>query len=161
MKFSKFLLAITLSFGAILTPIKKAEAGLLIMNPTVIILAGAGFLGWTLPAIDEDTHGGLYERIFTPVSMTLGTIILLDKDLDKLEETLIKFNPSIPPYIISEASRLLLAKAGQTEFNDEGFKSISLSEDEFVDLERVMDHDIDDKVIAQFKLMLTSNQAFN
>ena len=161
MKLSKLLLVATLSVAAICSPVKKAEAGLLVMSPAAIIIGGAGLVAWTLPALDRDNQRGVYNRIFTPVFMTLGLVIVLDQDLDKVEGTLVKKFPTIPTYVISEASNLLIEKAKKTPFNESGKKIVSLTENEFSDLESAMNNDVSANDIASLKLLLTTTQTLN
>lgn len=161
MKVTSLLVAATFSVAAVLTPVKKAEAGLLMLNPVLVVAGLAGLIGSIIPVINEDNQHGAYARIFTPLFMTVGTIAVLDQDADKVEGALMNAFPTISPYIIREASTVLIKKANLIEYNENGLKSVSLTKEEFSDLEAAMPSDIDVNEVSAFKVLLTTPVVLN
>jgi hypothetical protein len=161
MKIPSLLVAATFSVAALFTPVKKAEAGILMLNPALIVVGLAGTIGSLVPVINKENQRGLYGRVFTPIFMTFGAIAFLDQDLDKVEGTLLNEFPQIPGYIIKEASAMLVNKANLVEYNENGLKGISLTEEEFADLEAAMPAEVNQNEWEAFKDLVTSPVILN
>jgi hypothetical protein len=158
MRFPTFILALFLTFGSLFTPFKKAEASLLIVNPVVFLVGFSLSTASIIPFITsyDEIRGGAYDRAFNLLWFSLFSISVLDQDLDKMGEALEKEFPTIPRYVLNEASLLMKEKANFVEFNNRGFKSVTMSLEEFSDLELSMADVADPKEVAALKRLLTT-----
>ena len=157
-KTTTFLLAATLALGSIVTPVKKAEASLLIVNPIFFVVGISLSTAAIIPFITsyEQIKDSGYDRAFNGIWFAVFSISVLDKDLDKMEGALAKEFPSIPSYIIAEASEIMKNKAKLVDFNENGFKSVAMSDQEFKSLELAMTGDEKPSEVSAFKKMLTT-----
>jgi hypothetical protein len=158
MNFKKALTITALSLATMGSPANKAEAGLLLWNPAMIILGTTGVLTSMVPYITDyrgATHSR-YHRFFPEVFMLFGAVAFLDQDLDTMTTELGTEYPTIPSYIIKEATMLLKQKAEQVEFNSKGFKSVAMSEAEFKEFEKAMGPDVSPEELLSFKKVMTT-----
>jgi hypothetical protein len=157
MKFSTLFLALTFSVTAALTPVKKAEACLFVISPLAMVVGLAVGVGTMMPIIFnyDNIKNSKYDNYFNEIWLSVFAISGLDQDMDKIEGALTAKFPTIPAYALSEAALLLREKANLVEFNDRGYKSITLTEEEFADIEASMEGADADEVKA-LKVMLTT-----
>jgi len=157
MNLKKTIAITALSLVTIGSPVNKAEAGLLLWNPAMIILGTSGVLTSMLPYMTDyrgATHSR-YHRFFPEVFMLFGAVAFLDQDLDTMATELEAEYPSIPPYIIKEATQLLKQKADEIRFNEKGFKSVAMTESEFEDFVKAMNSSVNPEELQSFKMVMT------
>lgn len=157
MKLSKIAIALMISLSCMFAPVKKAEAGFVIgitggtATGVLVMLGGAG-LGFGSP---------LFENMSNKINMggvvfLLGVaVMILDTDADVLNRSLAQEFPTMPDYIISEATEMIKEKASLIPFNPEGVKAVSLSEAEFAELEAAIPSSVSAKTVKAFKTLLT------
>lgn len=158
MNFKKALTITVLSLATIGSPGNKAEAGLLLWNPAMIILGTTGVLTSMVPYITDyrgATHSR-YHRFFPEFFMLFGAVAFLDQDLDTMITELEKKYPTIPSYIIKEAIMILKKKADLVEFNSKGFKSVAMSETEFNEFEKAVGPEVSPDEWADFRQVMTT-----
>jgi hypothetical protein len=158
MKLNKTLAVASLCLASTITPVKKAEAGLLIWNPALMLIAGTGVVASVLPYIVDydNAMDSKFTRIMPQVFMICGALVALDHENDAIERELTRNYPSIPSYVIKEAANTLKDKANQVAFNEHGLKGVSLTDAEFKDLEAAIGSESDPKEVLAFKLLLTT-----
>ena len=157
MKFSTLFLAATLTLTAALSSVKKAEACLFFSTPLAMVVGLAVGMGTTIPFITsyDNIKDGAYDRAFNLIWLSIYAISVLDQDMDKLDGALINKFPTIPVYVISEAVMIMKEKSNLVKFNDSGYKSVTMSEEEFSNLEPEL-QGADPSEVAAFKLLLTT-----
>jgi hypothetical protein len=122
-------------------------------------IVGIGVSASTLLPYLVDYDGTIkssYDTYSNGLFFGLISASLLDENQSKLEAGLSNAFPSIPSYIISEASILVREKASHMEFDSRGVKAVSLTEAEFMDLSSAMPSDVSATELAAFKKILTS-----
>jgi hypothetical protein len=163
MKIKKTLAITAITFSLIGGNGNQAQAGLLIWNPAMILLGTTGVLTSMLPYVNhyEGAIQSRYHRFFPEIFMLFGAIAMLDHDIDLMQTELSTEFPSIPKYIIHEATYMLKKKVAQKKFNENGVITVELTEAEFNELEKAMGPDINPEEIANFKKVLTIANTLN
>lgn len=135
---SSLLIALTLVFGSLSIPVKKAQAGVLVMTASFLyagpIIGIVGqFVGfgasvtsiyWTIENLDKAWWGyGLF---------------MLEEHLDteNVEKLIANTYPELDSFLVKEVSGIILERANLVEMNPEGVKEVILTEQ---DLESVLD----------------------
>ena len=165
MKHFKLFFAAALTFTCLMTPVKKANAGLILSmaNPasmvgTVIFLSGwtTGMASWLTGYVRQEAgvYGPLDKYLTAGFFGGMG-VAVLNEEMDGLQHALEEKYPSLPPYIISEAIYTLEEKAEMKEFNQDGLKSVSMEEAEFQALSQAMPRDVNMQEVESFKRLLT------
>lgn len=159
MKYSNLMLGFILSASALLAPMKKAHAGLIIgSTPMVFTAAAVGIPLAFVEAIREDdmNYETKFDRIAPVIFFGFLGLMVLDGELDGLETKLAKKYPSIPAYIVKEAIFSLKDKARLIPFDKNGLKEVSMSEEEFSDLEAAIPSSASSAEVAGLHKLLSS-----
>ena len=161
MKINKTMSVLSLIIASNLIPEKKAEACVFIISPMAAVV-GLGVASTTLVPYLFDYEGmsrSNYDSYVDELFFSIFSISMLDQDLNRLESGLAEAFPSMPPYIINEASMLLREKAGNTAFDQNGRKSVFLTAEEFAGLESAIPESTNPKETEAFKRILTSPES--
>jgi predicted Co/Zn/Cd cation transporter (cation efflux family) len=158
MKLKKTISVLSLLIAANLMPTKKAEACIFIISPMAAVIGISAAAATMVPYLFdyEGMSRSNYDNYVDELFFTVFSFSMLDQDLNRLEAGLAGAFPSMPPYIIKEASKLLRKKSENVAFNQSGIKSVYLTSEEFVEIEMVIPKNTNQKETEAFKRILTS-----
>jgi len=160
MKTKKTLAILSLIMATNLIPVKKAEACIFMISPMACVI-GLGAAASTLVPYLFDYEGmsnSNYDNYVDELFFGIFSLSMLDKDLNRLEAGLATTFPSMPMYVIKEASYILQKKSEKTPYNKAGIKSVHLTTEEFAELEMAIPKTINSKETEAFKRILTSTE---
>lgn len=163
MKINKTISVISLIIAGNLMPTKKAEACIFIISPMAAVIGISAAATTMVPYLFdfEGMSRSNYDNYVDELFFTIFSLSMLDQDLNRLEAGLEEAFPSIPSYIIKEASQLLRKKSENMEFNKNGVKSVYLTAEEFAELEMAIPENTNRKETEAFKRILTSPELGN
>ena len=127
------ILALAITFGSALAPVKKANAGVIIAVTSSLVampvgLAVAGMFG----GFGASVFSIYYAIANTDKARLMYGVFMLDGELDssKLDVALAQKYPQLDSFVTSEIAHLITEKARNTQEDAYGLKEIILTEEE-------------------------------
>lgn len=158
MKLNKTMSVLSIIIASHLIPEKKAEACVFIISPMAAVIGLGGAASTLVPYLFdyEGMSRSNYDNYVDELFFTIFSISLLDQDLNRLEAGLANAFPTMPAYIINEASTLLRDKSKNTDFDPFGKKSVYLTPQEYAEIELAIPENTNPQEAQAFKRILTS-----
>lgn len=143
-KLSTALIALTLTAGAVATPVRDANAGILVavagtavLNPALGVTMIVGGFGTYVASI----YYGIANMKNPRKAWLAYGMFCLDEDLQngKLAATISAKFPGVESYVAEEIAALVARKLESTDLNAQGLKDVTLTEAELAPVLEVLE----------------------
>ena len=134
----RIILMMVLTISVTIMPVKKAEAGVLLMGPTagisVVLTVGGSYIGLDslLMGCGGDPFCGAIKLMGF---ITGGVLVLLDEESDSNHES---FN-TVPEYVLDEINELALSKEDEAIELSKGIKEVKFTIEEVDEIFELLD----------------------